>query len=188
MQTLLTLPPSPIGLQAFVPNFESKAKNLTTALADGPAARRPGRRTSGLRRAAIRLAGTRTMSSKIVIIGDAALRGEAGKARHAPLGVPVIRESDSAPQAPPSAQQPQRPRKWRRPATVIATPGPRGHPPPGGIADRNQGHGDSQRITRPGSIVTIRRAKRCHRADREWRPYRRLLARWRRLALVTECD
>jgi SAM-dependent methyltransferase len=35
MQTLLTLPPSPIGLQAFVPNFESKAKNLTTALADG---------------------------------------------------------------------------------------------------------------------------------------------------------
>ena len=34
MQTLLTLPPSPIGLQAFVPNFESKAKNLT-ALADG---------------------------------------------------------------------------------------------------------------------------------------------------------
>jgi sarcosine/dimethylglycine N-methyltransferase len=35
MQTLLTLPPSPIGLQAFVPNFESKAKNLTAALADG---------------------------------------------------------------------------------------------------------------------------------------------------------
>jgi sarcosine/dimethylglycine N-methyltransferase len=35
MQTMLTLPPSPIGLQAFVPNFESKAKNLTTALADG---------------------------------------------------------------------------------------------------------------------------------------------------------
>ena len=35
MQALLTLPPSPIGLQAFVPNFESKAKNLTTALADG---------------------------------------------------------------------------------------------------------------------------------------------------------
>jgi sarcosine/dimethylglycine N-methyltransferase len=34
MQTLLTLPPSPIGLQAFVPNFEAKAKNLTTALAD----------------------------------------------------------------------------------------------------------------------------------------------------------
>jgi hypothetical protein len=29
------LPPSPIGLQAFVPDFESKAKNLTTALADG---------------------------------------------------------------------------------------------------------------------------------------------------------
>ena len=35
MQTLLTLPPSPIGLQAFVPGFEPKAKNLTAALADG---------------------------------------------------------------------------------------------------------------------------------------------------------
>jgi sarcosine/dimethylglycine N-methyltransferase len=35
MQALLTLPPSPIGLQAFVPNFESKAGNLTAALADG---------------------------------------------------------------------------------------------------------------------------------------------------------
>jgi sarcosine/dimethylglycine N-methyltransferase len=35
MQALLTLPPSPIGLQAFVPDFESKAGNLTTALADG---------------------------------------------------------------------------------------------------------------------------------------------------------
>ena len=35
MQTLLTLPPSPIGLQAFVPGFESKAQNLTAALADG---------------------------------------------------------------------------------------------------------------------------------------------------------
>jgi sarcosine/dimethylglycine N-methyltransferase len=35
MQTLLTLPPSPIGLQAFVPDFERKAKNLTAALADG---------------------------------------------------------------------------------------------------------------------------------------------------------
>ena len=35
MQALLTLPPSPIGLQAFVPDFEPKAKNLTTALADG---------------------------------------------------------------------------------------------------------------------------------------------------------
>ena len=50
-------------------------------------------------------------------------------------------------------------RKWRRPATVVATPG--------AIADRNQGHGDSQRITRPGRIITIRRAKRPHRADRE---------------------
>jgi len=35
MQTLLTLPPSPIGLQVFVPGFWSKAKNLTAALADG---------------------------------------------------------------------------------------------------------------------------------------------------------
>jgi len=35
MQALLTLPPSPIGLKAFVPDFESKAKNLTAALADG---------------------------------------------------------------------------------------------------------------------------------------------------------
>jgi sarcosine/dimethylglycine N-methyltransferase len=35
MQALLTLPPSPIGLQAFVPNFQAKAQNLTTALADG---------------------------------------------------------------------------------------------------------------------------------------------------------
>jgi hypothetical protein len=49
------------------------------------------------------------------------------------LGVQVIRESDFAPQAPPSARQPQRPR--------------------GGIDDRNQGHGDSQRNTRPGSII-----------------------------------
>jgi sarcosine/dimethylglycine N-methyltransferase len=35
MQTLLALPPSPIGLQAFVPDFERKASNLTAALADG---------------------------------------------------------------------------------------------------------------------------------------------------------
>src|SRR5260370_10615189 len=35
MHTLLRLPPSPIGLHAFVPNFERKAKNLTAALADG---------------------------------------------------------------------------------------------------------------------------------------------------------
>jgi sarcosine/dimethylglycine N-methyltransferase len=35
MQTLLTLPPSTIGLQAFVPGFEPKATNLTAALADG---------------------------------------------------------------------------------------------------------------------------------------------------------
>jgi sarcosine/dimethylglycine N-methyltransferase len=35
MQTLLTLPLSPIGLQAFVPDFETKAKTHTAALADG---------------------------------------------------------------------------------------------------------------------------------------------------------
>ena len=35
MQTLLTSPPGPIGLRAFVPDFESKAKNLIAALADG---------------------------------------------------------------------------------------------------------------------------------------------------------
>ena len=35
MQTLLTWPPSPIGLHAFVRDFESKARNLTAALADG---------------------------------------------------------------------------------------------------------------------------------------------------------
>ena len=35
MQTLLALPPSPIGLQAFVPGFQTKASNLTAALADG---------------------------------------------------------------------------------------------------------------------------------------------------------
>jgi sarcosine/dimethylglycine N-methyltransferase len=35
MQTLLALPPNPIGLQAFVPGFGLKAKNLTAALADG---------------------------------------------------------------------------------------------------------------------------------------------------------
>jgi sarcosine/dimethylglycine N-methyltransferase len=35
MQALLTWPPNPIGLRAFVPDFESKAKNLTAALADG---------------------------------------------------------------------------------------------------------------------------------------------------------
>jgi hypothetical protein len=35
MQALITLPPSPIGLQVFVPDFASKARNLTAALADG---------------------------------------------------------------------------------------------------------------------------------------------------------
>jgi sarcosine/dimethylglycine N-methyltransferase len=35
MQTLLALPPTPLGLHAFVPNFAEKASNLTAALADG---------------------------------------------------------------------------------------------------------------------------------------------------------
>ena len=35
MQALLKLPPSPIGLQVFVPGFALKARNLTAALADG---------------------------------------------------------------------------------------------------------------------------------------------------------
>jgi len=35
MQTLLTLPPNPLGLHAFVTDFAEKAKNLTLALADG---------------------------------------------------------------------------------------------------------------------------------------------------------
>jgi ubiquinone/menaquinone biosynthesis C-methylase UbiE len=35
MQTMLTLPPSPLGLHAFVPNFATKAQNLTKGLADG---------------------------------------------------------------------------------------------------------------------------------------------------------
>ena len=35
MQTLLTLPPNPLGLHAFVTDFAQKAKNLTAALTDG---------------------------------------------------------------------------------------------------------------------------------------------------------
>ncbi len=35
MQTLLTLPPNPLGLHAFVPDFAQKANNLTVALSDG---------------------------------------------------------------------------------------------------------------------------------------------------------
>jgi sarcosine/dimethylglycine N-methyltransferase len=34
MQTLLTLPPNPLGLHAFVTDFEEKARNLTQALTD----------------------------------------------------------------------------------------------------------------------------------------------------------
>jgi SAM-dependent methyltransferase len=35
MQALLSLPPQPLGLHAFVPDFVTKAKNLTVALSDG---------------------------------------------------------------------------------------------------------------------------------------------------------
>jgi sarcosine/dimethylglycine N-methyltransferase len=35
MQMFLTLPPNPLGLHAFVTDFEEKAKNLTRALTDG---------------------------------------------------------------------------------------------------------------------------------------------------------
>jgi hypothetical protein len=35
MQTLLTLPPNPLGLHTFVTDFAEKVKNLTAALADG---------------------------------------------------------------------------------------------------------------------------------------------------------
>jgi len=35
MQALLTLPPNPLGLHAFVADFETKATNLTAALTDG---------------------------------------------------------------------------------------------------------------------------------------------------------
>jgi sarcosine/dimethylglycine N-methyltransferase len=35
MRALLELPPNPLGLQAFVPQFVAKAKNLTAALSDG---------------------------------------------------------------------------------------------------------------------------------------------------------
>ncbi|GAA1148281.1 class I SAM-dependent methyltransferase [Kribbella jejuensis] len=35
MRTIQSLPPSPLGLQAFVPDFRQRAKNLTEALVDG---------------------------------------------------------------------------------------------------------------------------------------------------------
>jgi len=35
MQALLTLPANPLGLHAFVADFEEKVTNLTSALADG---------------------------------------------------------------------------------------------------------------------------------------------------------
>jgi hypothetical protein len=67
MQTLLTLPPSPIGLQAFVPGFASKATNLTAALADGRLRAIQGIARAALRRVAIRSGRRRTMTSKIVV-------------------------------------------------------------------------------------------------------------------------
>jgi sarcosine/dimethylglycine N-methyltransferase len=35
MEMVLSLPPDPLGLHAFVPGFAEKAKNLSAALADG---------------------------------------------------------------------------------------------------------------------------------------------------------
>jgi hypothetical protein len=35
MEMVLSLPPDPLGLHAFVPGFARKAENLSTALADG---------------------------------------------------------------------------------------------------------------------------------------------------------
>jgi hypothetical protein len=35
MRSMLTLPPHPLGLHAFVTDFEQKATNLTRALSDG---------------------------------------------------------------------------------------------------------------------------------------------------------
>ncbi|HEX4394944.1 MAG TPA: hypothetical protein VH084_25895 [Mycobacterium sp.] len=35
MQMFLALPPNPLGLHAFVPDFAEKARNLTLALSDG---------------------------------------------------------------------------------------------------------------------------------------------------------
>jgi hypothetical protein len=35
MRTILTLPSGPLGLHAFVPDFETKGGNLTAALTDG---------------------------------------------------------------------------------------------------------------------------------------------------------
>jgi hypothetical protein len=35
MQAILTLPPNPLGLHAFIPNFAGKVENLTRGLADG---------------------------------------------------------------------------------------------------------------------------------------------------------
>jgi hypothetical protein len=49
MQTLLTLPPSPIGLQAFVPRLPGESHKPHHRASRRPAARHPGHRTSGLR-------------------------------------------------------------------------------------------------------------------------------------------
>ncbi|NUR97087.1 MAG: SAM-dependent methyltransferase, partial [Kribbellaceae bacterium] len=35
MRTIQSLPPSPLGLHAFVPDFRQRVKNLTEALVDG---------------------------------------------------------------------------------------------------------------------------------------------------------
>jgi len=35
MQAVLALPPNPLGLHAFVPDFAEKVQNLTRGLADG---------------------------------------------------------------------------------------------------------------------------------------------------------
>jgi len=35
MEMVLSLPPDPLGLHAFVPGFAQKAENLRTALSDG---------------------------------------------------------------------------------------------------------------------------------------------------------
>jgi len=50
MQAVLSQPPAPLGLHAFVPGFAAKAANLTKGLASGPPARHPGGRGRGQHR------------------------------------------------------------------------------------------------------------------------------------------
>ena len=70
------------------------------------------------------------MSSKIVIIGAgcaSSMRARpAARSQHA--GNPRERLRAVCPAGGPAAANDRR--KWRRPATVVATPSPRGHPPP----------------------------------------------------------